>query len=114
MDLDAALRSTRTFAWIDALVDRVRGSAKLSPGELLPGEVDERLNHTVGPTDYVRDDAWQTAVVAHYRLNLRRMVAIADECGAKIVFVVPASNEKESTRETAMALLTRIDQEKAK
>lgn len=94
-NVDAALRSTRTFAWIDSLVDRVRGSAKLSPGELLPGEVDERLNHTVGPTDYIRDDAWQTAVVAHYRLNLRRMVAIADECGAKIVFVVPASNEKD-------------------
>lgn len=94
-NIDTALRSTRTFALIESLVDRVRGSGSVSSGEVLPGEVDERLNHTVGPTDYVRDDVWQAAVVTDYQRNLRRMVAIADACGAKIVFVVPASNEKD-------------------
>ncbi len=62
--------------------------------ELLPDEVDEELNHTIGPSDYHRDDAWKRNVVAHYESNLRRMIAIARNAGAKIVFVSPASNEK--------------------
>jgi tetratricopeptide (TPR) repeat protein len=93
--MGAALRSTRTFTMIDSLTQRVRTAAERESREVLPGEVDERLNHTVGPTDYVRDDRWQAAVVAHYRLNLSRMVAIARGCGAMIVFVDPASNEKD-------------------
>ena len=61
--------------------------------DVLPEEVDEILNHTVGPTDYHRDLEWQQKVVQHYRWNLNRMVDIAEQCGAKLVFVSPASNE---------------------
>ena len=60
--------------------------------ELLPAEVDERLNHTIGPADYERDAAWKKNVLSHYEVNLRRMVQIAESAGAKLVFVSPASN----------------------
>ncbi len=63
--------------------------------EQLPAEVDEELNHTVGPVDYHRDPDWQANVLAAYRANLRRMSDIASRSGAKIVFVMPASNEKD-------------------
>ncbi len=91
--IDIALRSTRTVSAAVSLIDRLRTPPV--PADLLPGEVDERLNHTVGPSDYNRDDAWQAAVVAHYRLNLDRMIAIANDCSAKMVLVMPASNEKD-------------------
>ncbi len=62
---------------------------------LMPTEVDEELNHTVGPVDYHRDDQWRENVVAQYRTNLQRMIDIAEQAGAKIVLVMPAANEKD-------------------
>ncbi|TWU48448.1 Tetratricopeptide repeat protein [Rubripirellula reticaptiva] len=92
--IDAALRKTRTFAVLQDAVDEVRGRDD-SPIEMLPGEVDERLNHTVGPVDYVRDDAWTADVLRHYRSNLERMISIARHADAAIVFVEPSCNEKD-------------------
>ena len=62
--------------------------------ELLPAEVDEILNHTIGPVDYHRDVDWRANVLTHYETNLRRMIAIAKRSGAQIVFVTPTANEK--------------------
>ncbi|KAA5543256.1 O-GlcNAc transferase [Roseiconus nitratireducens] len=59
---------------------------------LLSGEVDEILNHTIGPVDYDRDDAWHRGVESHFRLNLHRMCDIASAAGARLVLVNPASN----------------------
>lgn len=89
----------RTYAVIDRWLRRLQLSAihEVEQGrgwtEFLPAEVDERLNHTIGPTDYHRDPEWRARVLAHYRFNLKRMVAIARQAGADIVFVTPASNE---------------------
>ncbi len=63
--------------------------------DLLPAEVDERLNHTIGPADYERDPDWEQNVLLHYEINLRRMIKIAQGAGAKIVFITPASNLKD-------------------
>ena len=99
----AVLSRTRTWELADRIFHRFRDSAKpaILPEptldksiEVLKGEVDEILNHTIGPVDYHRDDAWQAQVLHHYESNLRRMVSIARRAGAKIVFITPASNEK--------------------
>ena len=71
--------------------DKRDGSDGLVQG--LPEEVDEILNHTVGPVDYHRDEAWRQQVVEHYRRNLHQMIDIAEDCGAAIIFVTPVSNE---------------------
>ncbi len=88
--LHAALSRTRTYA----IAERLIHGPPAEPSNLLPAEVDEVLNHTIGPTDYHRDPKWRGQVLAHYQLNLRRMVAIARKSNCKIVFVTPASNER--------------------
>ncbi len=90
LQVHAALSRTRTFATADRLIH----GEPTKPSNLLPAEVDEVLNHTIGPTDYHRDPKWRGQVLAHYALNLRRMVAIARRANCKIVFVTPASNER--------------------
>jgi tetratricopeptide (TPR) repeat protein len=90
LQIHSALSRTRTFAFADRLIH----GEPAKPSNLLPAEVDEVLNHTIGPTDYHRDPKWRGQVLAHYELNLRRMVAIARRTNCKIVFVTPASNER--------------------
>jgi tetratricopeptide (TPR) repeat protein len=61
----------------------------------MSGEVDEILNHTVGPQNYHRDDGLKQKIITHYRLNLMRMVRIAHSADAGIIFVKPAINIKD-------------------
>ncbi|TWU35885.1 tetratricopeptide repeat protein [Novipirellula artificiosorum] len=91
--IDAASVLSKTRTW--TLFDRAIHGNREVPATVLPGEVDERLNHTIGPSDYHRDDRWQQDILHHFRFNLRRMVSIARRVGAEVVFVVPASNEKD-------------------
>ncbi len=99
----AILARTRTWAVTDRIIKRVRKIAPAAPAkrdstksnvDVLQGEVDEILNHTVGPIDYHRDDNWRAKVLHHYESNLNRMVAIARRSGAKIVFITPTANER--------------------
>ncbi len=101
-DLTALLAHTRIWTVAERAVLAVRGqsppqssSSTLASSPQLAAEVDEELNHTIGPVDYHRDDAWRDAVVADYRANVQRMIDIAKRCGAKILFVAPAANEKD-------------------
>lgn len=61
----------------------------------LSGEVNEILNHSIGPKDYVRDDGLARQIMTHFRLNLGRMTKIARAAGAEAMFVVPAINLRE-------------------
>ncbi len=88
--IHAALARTRTYA----LADHLLSPQEVTPQNTLPGEVDEILNHTIGPVDYHRDLSWRKQVVDHYELNLRRMLAIARRANCGIVLVTPASNER--------------------
>jgi tetratricopeptide (TPR) repeat protein len=100
--IHSTLSQTRTYAAVDrvvqALRDKLQGdvaqTTRKTKKDILPGEVDEILNHTVGPRDYHRDLDWRSKVIQHYELNLTRMVDIARRSGASVVFVTPASNER--------------------
>ena len=94
-DFLAAAARTRTWALIDRAVKGSRSNRDQDSKLTMPGEVDEILNHTIGPSDYRRDDQWKSDVVQHYELNLDRMVVIARQANAEILFIVPASNEKD-------------------
>ncbi len=89
-----ALSRTRTWSLLRHAVGKGKPQAS-SPQETLSGEVDEILNHTVGPADYVRDDDWRRKVVRHYELNLQRMITMAEAAGAKVLLITPAANEKD-------------------
>jgi Flp pilus assembly protein TadD len=107
--LGASLGRTRLYAALQAIVGRrsappAAGSSPAtdSPSgasadgaggiDVLPAEVQTILEESVGPEAYVRDDALREKVLAHYRFNLDRMVDIARSAGARVIFVVPASN----------------------
>ena len=85
------LQSSRVFNLIESFI-RPKSQFMIKDREKLPEEVDEILNHSAGPRSYERDDIWQDKVLFHFQFNLQRMVVMAKQAGAEIVFVSPASN----------------------
>ena len=94
---EAAGLLSRTRIW--AAAQRIAGTplaGKHAGGRpVLPSEVDTVLAHSVGPSDYTRDDEWRRQVIEHFRFNLNRTVDSAQSAGARVVLVVPASNLKD-------------------
>jgi tetratricopeptide (TPR) repeat protein len=80
------------------LLDRmgVKSSAEQERPAVLPGEVDTMLRR-FGPDIYERDDSLRDQILLHYQSSLKRMVDIAQSAGAEIIFIVPASNLKDSS-----------------
>lgn len=62
---------TRTFSLLKQVRDRSSRSTSSPKNSraLLPAEVDEILNHSVGPSSYTRDDRLHEQVLEHYRFN---------------------------------------------
>jgi tetratricopeptide (TPR) repeat protein len=94
INLDATLSGTRIYTAMKRAMDGIRtDTAALSlQRDQLDVEVNDILNHTMGPESYHRDEALKQQIIMHYRLNLRRMARIADSVDAGIVFVKPAIN----------------------
>jgi len=94
----ALLARTRTWTAISLLLERmgVVSSADQERQDVLPGEVDTLLRR-FGPDIYERDDTLRDQILLHYRSSLERMVDIAKSADADIIFVVPASNLKDSS-----------------
>ncbi len=99
LGLAGAISHTHLFRAMNSLVENLSSeNVSLEGGRLLlPSEVDEILNHSVGPSAYHRDEAFHDSALMHYRYNLERMVKIAGKAGAGVIFVIPAANLKDST-----------------
>jgi tetratricopeptide (TPR) repeat protein len=97
IDLNATLSGTRIYTAMSEAIDALKpGSSRLARHrQVLKGEVDEILNHTIGPQSYHRNDTLRRRIMKHYRLNLERMVRIARKAGAGIIFIEPAVNLKD-------------------
>jgi tetratricopeptide (TPR) repeat protein len=97
MHTKVVLANTSIYTIMNRMLDpvtknRVETGEK---GQKMKSEVDEILNHTIGPTSYTRDDVLKREIIAHYQFNLNRMITIAKSAGSKIIFVTPASNLKD-------------------
>ena len=66
------------------------GEADRVPHEL-ESEVRTRLDASIGPDAYTRDDTLREQILEHYRFNLVRMVRMAQQTGVVVVLVAPAS-----------------------
>lgn len=87
------LMQTRTASAMRTAFRALRRSpAQQSARFVLPSEVTAQLDSTVGLDAYERDDELTRGVVAHFGVNLRRIVKIGREAGAEVIFVSPASN----------------------
>jgi tetratricopeptide (TPR) repeat protein len=71
--------------------------ASAQPAQKLESEPDTILEKTLGPTSYTRNDPLRDQILHHYRFNLERMVDIAQSAGARIIFIVPAANLRDSS-----------------
>ena len=101
-DFSAALQGTRTGSVVLRLAQAVNSEpagktesdSKMLPKDSAPypEEVDEMLNHSVGPLQYERNEQWRQEVIFEYGFNLEDMISIARDAGAEIVFVSPVSN----------------------
>ena len=94
INLNATLSGTRIYTAMKDMIDAVSSDSLASARQhyKLSGEVDEVLNHTVGPQSYHRDDALKQQIITHYHMNLARMVRITRSAGADILFIKPAVN----------------------
>ena len=97
IDLNAVASRSRIYTVMKDAIDALNpGSEKHARKHYqMSGEVDDILNHTAGPVTYHRDDRLKHRIVTHFRLNLERMVDIAHEADAGILFVTPADNLKD-------------------
>lgn len=89
----AALLRSRT----GSLAFRLLGphQAMMGSSAVLPAEVDTILDHSVGPEAYQRNDRLKVDILNHFAFNLDRMAETGREAGAKVMFVKPASNQKD-------------------
>ena len=94
INLNATLSGTRIYTAMKDMIDAVSSDSLASARQhyKLSGEVDEVLNHTVGPQSYHRDDALKQQIITHYHMNLARMIRITRSTGADILFIKPAVN----------------------
>ncbi|MCA9120149.1 MAG: tetratricopeptide repeat protein [Planctomycetaceae bacterium] len=95
LHISAMLSRTRTWAFLERVLAPPPPNSPQGESQPFSEEVDELLNHTVGPSDYHRDEEWRADVLKHYARNLNNMVEIARNANAEVVFVTPASNEKD-------------------
>jgi tetratricopeptide (TPR) repeat protein len=97
IDLDATLSGTRIYSAMKLGLDAIQSGSRQDTHERnkLSGEVDEILNHTLGPQSYHRNDVLKHQIITHYRLNMRRMAMIARSVDADIIYVRPAINIKD-------------------
>ncbi|MGE4605329.1 MAG: tetratricopeptide repeat protein, partial [Myxococcota bacterium] len=94
LEVRAVLNQTRIYTALGKFVDTVRGtrSGEIMNENVLPGEVETLLDDSVGLQAYRRDDHMKAGVLAHFRINLNRMIDIAESVDAGSILVTPASN----------------------
>ncbi len=90
--LGALASRTRVYAAAHWAVQAARGEPDDTERDVLDDDVLARLDRSVGPTDYVRDDEQRQRIVEHYRYNLSKMIDTARANGADVLLVQPASN----------------------
>ena len=65
--------------------------------ELLPGEVEARLDFRNGLEQYTRDEVWKANVVSHFRHNLERIVLAAQVADVPLMVCNPVSNLRDAS-----------------
>lgn len=87
------LSHTRTYsAAVSVLRPEDDREVPTSADNLLPAEVQTKLDKGVGPDAFTRDDHLEDQILRHFELNLRRIVDLSRAAGADVLLVTPASN----------------------
>ncbi|MDH4069936.1 MAG: tetratricopeptide repeat protein, partial [Ignavibacteria bacterium] len=91
------LQNLRTYGLIRQAIEPLRSGTGTNEGGkfAMAGDVSAILDQSAGIDRYHRDAVQTDRILNHFRLNLHRMVDIAGASGAAIMFIVPASNERD-------------------
>lgn len=96
--LSASARRTRLYSALSKTIQRVGSDAETGGMVTTLGDdVVTRLDASIGPDDYHRDEEGRRQIIDHFRFNLMRMADIAASVGAGVHLVVPASNLQDCT-----------------
>jgi lysophospholipase L1-like esterase len=94
--LKFALRQAARFRSYRFMVERWHGRGDADDRrvsiDLLPQEVEARLDYEGGLDKYQRDVTWQTGVVEHFGFNIRSMIARCRHANVPIWFADPVCN----------------------
>ena len=89
------LTRTRTYALLDKLAIAAGRDDLPPPENILDDKIFTRLDLSVGPERYTRDDIHREKVINHCKFNLHRMIDIANSVGAKVILVAPGVKLRE-------------------
>lgn len=97
VNTDSMLSNTRLYSSMKRLFHTFRSNSLIQARERfeVSGEVDDILAHSIGPNNYQRDENLRGQILKHYQLNLERMVKLASDVDAEVIFVKPAVNLKD-------------------
>ncbi len=85
----------RSYALAQQIVAK-RSAPKTHKKNVLPVEVNAVLDFNDGLDYYTRDTAWREGVIEHFRINMQRLVTLAQQAEVPLVVMVPVSNLKDS------------------
>jgi tetratricopeptide (TPR) repeat protein len=93
------LARTRTWSVMTTTLKSlgIHPSTESENRDTLAAEVDTILDRSVGPGSYTRDDPLHKRILDHYRISLKRMLALARSVEAQVILVTPGSNLKDSS-----------------
>jgi tetratricopeptide (TPR) repeat protein len=95
--LGALASRTHLYAAAHWAVQSTKDAEDGADRDVLEDEVRTRLDRSVGPTDFSRDDELRKQIVEHYKFNLARIVDTARANGAEVLFISPAANLRDCT-----------------
>lgn len=97
INTDSLLSNTRFYSSMKRLFHTLRSKSLIQARKRfeVSGEVNDILVHSIGPTSYKRDEDLRGQILKHYQLNLERMVKLARDVDAEIIFIKPAVNLKD-------------------
>jgi len=83
----------KTYSFIRSLA--ISGAS--SDRDVLPKEVEARLDFRDGLKKYTRNEAWKSNVVYHFNHNLKRMVLAAQSAGVPLMICNPVANLRDAS-----------------
>lgn len=95
--LDPFLDLARTSRLIQSVISLANHNRSAdTPHTTLDGQVNAMLDYERGIERYHRNEAWQTSVEDHFRLNIHRMLRICSDRRVPVMLVSPCFNLKDS------------------
>ena len=88
------LSALKTYSFVRSLAI---SDAPTDQRDILPEEVEARLDFRDGFDKYTRDEAWKSSVASHFNHNLKRMVLAAETANVPLVICNPVANLRDAS-----------------